>query len=89
MENKRVLCEIKNISKTYNLKKLNKKKALNNVSFEIFKGETFGIVGESGCGKSTLGKIIINLINNDEGEVIFDKQEIHNLKRKKRLFESK
>ena len=83
MENKRVLCEIKNISKTYNLKKLNKKKALNNVSFKILKGETFGIVGESGCGKSTLGKIIINLINNDEGEVIFDKQEIHNLKRKK------
>ncbi|BFL68249.1 MULTISPECIES: ABC transporter ATP-binding protein [Staphylococcus] len=84
MENKsKVFCEVKNISKTYNFKKFNEKKALNNVSFKILKGETFGIVGESGCGKSTLGKIIINLINNDKGEIIFDNQEIHNLKRKK------
>ena len=44
-------------------------KAVDGVSFEITKGETFGLVGESGCGKTTLGKIILGIIKPDAGTV--------------------
>lgn len=47
-------------------------KAVDNVSFEIKKGETLGVVGESGCGKTTLGRTIMNLYNASSGEIIFD-----------------
>jgi peptide/nickel transport system ATP-binding protein len=47
-------------------------KAVNGVSFDIHKGETFSLVGESGCGKSTVAKLIVGLHNPSRGEIIFD-----------------
>ncbi len=44
-------------------------KALDGVSLEIYKGETYGLVGESGCGKTTLGKIILGILKPDSGVV--------------------
>jgi peptide/nickel transport system ATP-binding protein len=47
-------------------------KAVNGVSFDIHKGETFSLVGESGCGKSTVAKLIVGLHNPSRGEIVFD-----------------
>ncbi len=54
--------------------------AVDDVSFEIYPGETLGLVGESGCGKTTLGRSIIRLINSNAGEIIFDGNPIHEMK---------
>lgn len=51
-------------------------KAVDDVSLEIYEGETLALVGESGCGKSTLGRVILNLITPTSGTVTFDGTDI-------------
>ena len=55
-------------------------KAVDDVSFEIMKGETFGVVGESGCGKSTLGRTLIRLQQSTEGHIYLNGTDIAGLK---------
>jgi peptide/nickel transport system ATP-binding protein len=59
-------------------------KAVDGVSFEIGRGETFGIVGESGCGKTTLGRSILQLEAVDEGTISFDGTDVTSLGRRER-----
>ncbi len=51
-------------------------KAVDDVSFSVFKGETLGVVGESGCGKSTLARLLMHLIVPDRGGLIFDGEAV-------------
>ncbi|HTB99132.1 MAG TPA: ABC transporter ATP-binding protein [Ferruginibacter sp.] len=57
-------------------------KAVDNVSFDIFKGETIGLVGESGCGKTTLGRAILQLIPATSGNIILDGTDLTHLSKK-------
>ncbi len=81
MEKNKIL-SLKNVSKTFPVgksllgKPLNFVHAVNNVSFDVYEGETFSIVGESGCGKSTTGRLINHLMNPDSGEIWFQGKEI-------------
>jgi peptide/nickel transport system ATP-binding protein len=54
-------------------------KAVDDLSFEIFKGEAFGLVGESGCGKTTVGKLLVNLYKPTAGEIWYDGQDLARL----------
>ena len=85
---KEILLEVKNLKKYFSMKnffgvKTCDVKAVDDVSFVIYKGETFGLVGESGCGKSTLGRTILQMLKADSGSVIYNGRDIANLPRSK------
>ena len=71
-----VLLSVKNLDVCFG-KKRKPFKAVNNVSFDIFKGETFGLVGESGSGKTTIGRAIARINPTSAGEIIFKGEKIN------------
>jgi peptide/nickel transport system ATP-binding protein len=89
-EEKEVLLEVKNLKKYFTVQKsmLGKPtsvlKAVDDVSFKIYKGECLGLVGESGCGKSTIGKMLVNLYQPTDGQIFFEGEDITKLDKKKR-----
>ena len=81
-----VLVSVRNLRKHFPIKKgvfrrqVGAVRAVDDVSFEIYRGETLGLVGESGCGKSTTGRAILQLTRATSGEVHFDGLELTELK---------
>lgn len=72
---KEVLLKVEHLSQYFKLGQ-STLKAVNDVSFDIKKGEVFGLVGESGCGKTTTGRSIIKLYNCTDGNVYFEGRRI-------------
>ncbi|HEY5968895.1 MAG TPA: ABC transporter ATP-binding protein [Chitinophagaceae bacterium] len=74
----KTLLRVKNLSIWFPVKKnllgksLSFTKAVDDVSFEVIKGETLGLVGESGCGKTTLGRSLLRLIEPTAGEIVYN-----------------
>ena len=73
---KKVLLSIKNLEITFDLGKKQKLKAVNDVSFDIYEGETFSLVGESGSGKTTIGRAIVRINPTTGGEIHYQGQRI-------------
>ena len=74
------LLEVRGLKQYFKLDKHSTVKALDGISFDIFKGEIFGLVGESGCGKSTTGRSIIRLYDATDGEIIYKGKNIREVK---------
>src|SRR5699024_9790595 len=81
--NEEILLEVKELKQYFNEGKRNEVRAIENISFNIYKGETFGLVGESGCGKSTTGKAIIKLNDITDGEILYEGVDIQKIKNRK------
>ncbi|UFJ42861.1 ATP-binding cassette domain-containing protein [Brevibacillus humidisoli] len=78
MSNQEALLQVRNLKKYFQVGD-HTLKAVNDITFDIKRGETLGIVGESGCGKSTAGRTILRLYEPTAGEVIFDGKNINQL----------
>ncbi|MBD8047587.1 MULTISPECIES: ABC transporter ATP-binding protein [Clostridium] len=82
-----LIMEVKNLKKYFKVGKNAVLKAVDDVSFDIYEGETIGLVGESGCGKTTCGRTCTGMYNKTDGSVIYKGKDVHKLSGKeKRLF---
>lgn len=84
------LLQVRNIKKFFPVtnslgKVTNHVKAVNDVSFDIYEGETYGLVGESGCGKSTTGRTVMRLVEPTGGEALYQGKDLYKLKGKELL----
>lgn len=86
---KEKLVEIKNLKKHFQLNSKTSIKAVDGLTFDIYKGEILGLVGESGCGKSTTGRTIIQLYEPSGGEIFYNGNNINQRQSKKDVLEFK
>ncbi len=82
MQETNKILEVKNLIHTYDTGSL-KINAVNDISFHIKEGETFGLVGESGCGKTTTGRMIVKLLDITSGNIEYKGKDIAKIKNKK------
>ena len=84
----KILLQVKNLKKYFPIrnglfsKEIGSIKAVDDVSFNIIKGETLGLVGESGCGKTTVGRTILRLLEPTSGSIIYDGKDISEYSRR-------
>ena len=84
-DERKKLVEIQGLDITFNEGKSNETKAVQNASFDIYEGETFGLVGESGSGKTTIGRAIMKLYEPTNGKILFEGEDLAKLKRRGKL----
>ena len=77
---KEVLVSVKNLKKYFSVGRKTWLKAVDDISFDIYKGETLGLVGESGCGKSTCGRTLLRVYNPTGGSIEYNGQNVHKIK---------
>lgn len=77
--------QVEQLTKHFDVGKGKKLKAVNGVTFDVYRGETFGLVGESGCGKSTIGRTIMGLYQKTSGDVFYDGENVHELDEKEKF----
>lgn len=75
----RPLVEVKNLRQYFNVGHKQQLKAVDDISFAIRRGETFGLVGESGCGKTTCGRCVLRVYDATGGQILFDGKEVNKL----------
>ena len=75
-EKKQPIVQVKNLCKYFEISRKETLKAVDDLTFDIYKGETVSLVGESGCGKSTTGRTMIKLYNPTSGNVYYDGKDI-------------
>ena len=73
------LIHVEHLKKYFDLHKRGTLMAVDDVSFDIRRGETFGLVGESGCGKTTCGRTVIGLYRKTDGKVVYDGRDIDSM----------
>jgi len=81
MNDRKKLIQVNKLKKYFNVGAGLTLKAVDDVSFDIYEGETLGLVGESGCGKSTTGRTMIRLYEATGGKVLFDGKDVHSMSR--------
>ena len=84
-ENRTVEMEVSHLKKYYKAGRHSVLKAVDDVSFQVYKGETFGLVGESGCGKTTCGKTCLGMLEKTEGQVLYQGNDVHAMTKKERF----
>ncbi|API90159.1 peptide ABC transporter ATP-binding protein [Marinilactibacillus sp. 15R] len=87
VKEKQSIVEISGYKQYFNEGKRNEVRAVNDVSFNIYKGETFGLVGESGSGKSTTGRALIKLGDITGGQILYKGQDITKIKGRRNLLD--
>lgn len=83
---KTALVQVRNLKKYFPISEglifqrhVNDVKAVDDVSFDVYNGETFGLVGETGCGKTTIGRTLLRLYDPTDGQIIFDNVDLATL----------
>lgn len=85
VKSKKLLLEVSHLKQYFNVGRHDEVKAVDDISFSIYEGETFGLVGESGCGKSTTGRSVIRLYHPTSGEIKFNGEDVSKIKGRKNL----